>query len=633
MKSFRLSVTIILMTLLLISCGGGANIQSQSLALTDTSVSGSNLVYTYSDGSTVSKSISTTGTPTWASDHITKSTAYTLSDGSSDTLTETVAASVNKAYSANSQTVTSTYGDGYSTAVTNAAISSSVAWASDHITKTTTYTFADNEINPVVTIVNPSSATTYSGNTQTITSTYGDGHTASTSNTAVSSAVTWATDHITKTTTYTFNDASSDAVVESVAGVIQKTYSANVQTVTTTYGDGFVSTVNNNATSNIVAWAEDHVSKTISYSYSDGESNDISSTVNPSVNYSYSGSTQTVTNTYGDGYVSTNNNAPSSTASTWDNTDNSVDLVHSYINSEINNETREFSWSSYDSYNAGNAVELSGYAGYVAKSTTSSQITGYGHGHHSERETNYANNPITVALTYNSGALAKAVTTHTDSTVDYGPSTATWDTGAGVTRTIYNQKFDLLTKTDTYPFGGDELMLVASPSLTGFEYMTFGIWENNWVNSNNSSAETMASFSAGNSETSSSALPATGSYTFNGYASATAYESETSLQGYYTSDLQVVVDFGAGTGTMAATNTIDKNGTSRYWFDYAGTISIASDASISGNVAFTKENINSWQKYGHVQGYFYGPNGEELAGTIYRSSHSGDYRGSFGAKQ
>ena len=201
MKSFKLQVVLVLMALFLSSCGGGANLQSPSLTITDKSVSGSSLVYTYSDGSTVSKTITNTATATWASDHITKTTAYTLSDGSADSIVETVSATINKVYSASAQTVTTAYGDGYSTTVNNTAVSNSIGWASDHITKTTTYTFADSETNPVVTIVNPSSATTYSGNTQTITSTYGDGHTASTSNTAVSSTVTWATDHITRTTT------------------------------------------------------------------------------------------------------------------------------------------------------------------------------------------------------------------------------------------------------------------------------------------------------------------------------------------------------------------------------------------------------------------------------------------------
>ena len=623
-------VFFVIFTLLLASCGGGANVQPQGLSVSSKSIVGNNLIYTYSDGSSVSKSINASEAPVWGSDHITRTTTYRLVDGSSETIVESVSPTLNKAYNGSSQVVTTTYGDGYSTTVTNSAISNTVTWASDHITQTTTYTFADNETNSVVVIINPTSSTSYAGNTQTITTTYGDGFISTANNQAVSSSVSWAADHVTKTTTYTFSDATTDDVVETVAGTVQKTYATNVQTVTTTYGDGYVDSINNNADSNSEAWADDHITRTTTYTFSDGETNDVVSTVSPTLAYSYSGSTQTVTNTYGDGYVSTNDNAPSSTASTWDNTDNSVDLVHSYSNSEINNETREFSWSSYNDFNVGNSIELSGYAGYVAKGTNATEINAFGHSHSSERETGYANNPITVELTYSSGALVKAVTTHTDSTTDYGPSVATWDTASGASRTVYNEQFDLLTQSSVYS-GGDEKILVASPTLTGFEYMTFGIWERNWTKTNNRHQETMASFSSGNSETPDVSLPASGSYTFNGYASATAYASETSLQGYYTSDLQVVVDFGAGTGTIAATNTIDQDGASRYWYDYLGNIAIDSDAKISGNVEFTKENVNSSRKYGHVVGSFYGPNGEELAGTIYRSSSSFDYRGSFGA--
>ena len=259
MNVFRTIISTVFIALLLSSCGGGANLQSPSLTITDKSVSGSSLVYTYSDGSTVSKVIATTATATWASDHITKTTAYTLSDGSADSITETVSATINKVYSASAQTVTTAYGDGYSTTVNNTAVSNSISWAADHTTKTTTYTFADSETNPVVTIVNPSSATTYSGNTQTITSTYGDGHTSSTSNTAVSSAITWAEDHVTKTTTYTFADSETNSVVTAVNPSSATTYSGNTQTVTTTYGDGYSSAVNNSAATSVYSAGTDDI--------------------------------------------------------------------------------------------------------------------------------------------------------------------------------------------------------------------------------------------------------------------------------------------------------------------------------------------------------------------------------------
>jgi hypothetical protein len=48
--------------------------------------------------------------------------------------------------------------------------------------------------------------------------TYGDSTTATATNTATSNAVTWAADHVTKTTTYTFADSTTNPVVTTVAG-------------------------------------------------------------------------------------------------------------------------------------------------------------------------------------------------------------------------------------------------------------------------------------------------------------------------------------------------------------------------------------------------------------------------------
>ena len=92
---------------------------------------------------------------------------------------------------------------------------------------------------------------TYAADTQRIS--YSDGTT--TNNTATSSAVTWGSDHVTKTTTYTFANGGTNAVVATVPGVAgTPTYSGNTQTIVTTYGDGTSSTANNTATSSAVTW-------------------------------------------------------------------------------------------------------------------------------------------------------------------------------------------------------------------------------------------------------------------------------------------------------------------------------------------------------------------------------------------
>lgn len=141
---------------------------------------------------------------------------------------------------------------------TYTATSNTVTWATDHITKTITYTFADSTMNPVVTTVPSVAGTSYIGSTQTIITTYGDGTTAISTNTAISNLVIWATDHVTKTTTYTFADSTTNPIVTTVPGTVAPadfvataaSYPANWTTTglvtkpnisryVVTYGDGF----------------------------------------------------------------------------------------------------------------------------------------------------------------------------------------------------------------------------------------------------------------------------------------------------------------------------------------------------------------------------------------------------------
>jgi uncharacterized protein YjiK len=74
----------------------------------------------------------------------------------------------------------------------------------------------------------------YVANTEVVN--YSNG--TSLTNTAISVAVTWADDHITKTVTYTFDDGTSNPVVSVVPGVSSIVYSVDSETVFTTFGDG-----------------------------------------------------------------------------------------------------------------------------------------------------------------------------------------------------------------------------------------------------------------------------------------------------------------------------------------------------------------------------------------------------------
>ena len=69
----------------------------------------------------------------------------------------------------------------------------------------------------------------------------------SVTNVATSAPVTWADDHITKTITYTFTDGTTNPVVSVVPGISSVFYSVNSETVFTKYGDGTTSSTTNTA--------------------------------------------------------------------------------------------------------------------------------------------------------------------------------------------------------------------------------------------------------------------------------------------------------------------------------------------------------------------------------------------------
>jgi hypothetical protein len=102
---------------------------------------------------------------------------------------------------------------------------------------------------------------TYSGNTQTIVTTFGNGQTSTATNTATGTAVTWAADNVTRTTAYTFANGGSNvyevatvAAVASTPALTAAVYPANwtstgtvsnpsVSSITNTFGNGVITTL------------------------------------------------------------------------------------------------------------------------------------------------------------------------------------------------------------------------------------------------------------------------------------------------------------------------------------------------------------------------------------------------------
>jgi hypothetical protein len=205
------------------------------------------------------------GSQSVASNYSSKSGTYRFSDGSTSVISTTVSGSPKD------------------------------TWATDNVTKTTTYKYADKTTYAVTSTVEPTVS------------------------------VTWKADNITKSSKYVYGNGKTSTVVQTVNPVLAKVYSAGMQSIVTTYGNGYVTTATNTATSSPVSWASDHITKTITYNFADGTSNPVVSTVAPSVSTptltaavypSNWTSTGTVTlprvsslaTTYGDGYVLTTEN-------------------------------------------------------------------------------------------------------------------------------------------------------------------------------------------------------------------------------------------------------------------------------------------------------------------------------------
>ena len=210
-------------------------------------------------------------------------------------------------FKGNKQTIVTTYGDGSTSTEVNTAIAQQVQWLVDKTTRLTTYRFADGrshtekEIIPAV-ISKP----TYKGDLQTILTTFGDGTVKTQKNKAVKQRGEWSEDKKTKSTTFTFEDASEHVELQNFPPTVgAPTYKENTKTQTIFYGDGSTENKTLLAESEHITWSDDKLERISLFTFPDGsqhvEKNHIP------VNYSkpsYKGNQQKITITYGDGTIS-----------------------------------------------------------------------------------------------------------------------------------------------------------------------------------------------------------------------------------------------------------------------------------------------------------------------------------------
>jgi Subtilase family len=494
-RGFYMRVFISLLFIgLLSACGGGGGGGSPSYVaptITGTSYNGNQQTIAYSNGTTATN-VAVSSSVTWASDHITKTTTHTFSNGGSNPEVTIVQPTLGTpTYNGSTQIIPTSYADGYNSTITNQATSSSVTWAADHITKTTTHRFANGGTNPVVTSVQPIVGTpTYSTNTQTIVTAYGDGFTSTATNIATSAPVTWASDHITKTTTYTFANGGTNPVITTVQPTVgAPIYSGNTQTIVTTYGDGYATTTNNSAVASSITWASDHITKNTTYTFANGGTNPVVTTVQPTVGApTYSTNTQTIVTTYGDGFTSTATNTASSAPVTWASDHITKTTTYTFANGGTNPVvTTVQPTAGVPTYSTNTQTIVTTYGdGFTSTATntaTSAPVT-------------WASDHITKTTTYtfaNGGTNPVVTTVQPTIGTTYSTNTQTIVTtyGDGFTSTATNTATsapvtwgsDHITKTTTYTFanGGTNPVVTTVAGTTNTPSLTASIYPSNWT--------------------------------------------------------------------------------------------------------------------------------------------------------
>jgi hemolysin activation/secretion protein len=210
------------------------------------------------------------------------------------------------AYRGNTQTYTVTFADGTFTNVTEKAVSESVAWASDHVTKTITYKFPDGSTySEYQKVPRVTRSPQYQRDKQIVVVEYGDGTASKIVNKAVDQRHDWTDDHTARVDTYTFADGTIHQDIEPVA-LLKKTskYEGPTQEVTYNYSDGSSLVKKFQAVTQLESWSIDRETKTTKYSFQDGSTSKIVERVEPRLHaVRYVGDKKIISMRYGDGFI------------------------------------------------------------------------------------------------------------------------------------------------------------------------------------------------------------------------------------------------------------------------------------------------------------------------------------------
>ena len=244
----------------------------------------------------------------WAKDHSTRTTVYKFSDGTTNVEIKNIPKKYSQPEFKNGmEYITITYGDGTQKIQENEAVERKTLWSKDHLVQTIIYYFEDGksyeEKQEVPKVIGTPA---YKDDREIIKVTYGDGFVEELVELAIDKKITWANDHISKTTTYFFPDGTSNSVSSTLEKEeISKVYKGNLQTFTYLYPDGTKTALTRKAISEKVTWADDHVTKTVEYFFADGSINKVISEVRPVMSKPiYKQNFQLINYKFGDGTTS-----------------------------------------------------------------------------------------------------------------------------------------------------------------------------------------------------------------------------------------------------------------------------------------------------------------------------------------
>ena len=211
----------------------------------------------------------------WSEDKRTQITRYKFADGSFHVVEKRVNEKLVKTEFENGiEIATYKLGDDSFEVVKTAAIETTQEWWRDRISLLTHYTFPSGRVNTVIQAIQPiKTVLNYERHKQFTSLRYGDGSTDLVTNTATSQSVEWLDDHITKKTTYQFEDGTTSTAHDNVAPVREKPrYLADQQIIITEYGDGFKTRDVFKPVSQQVVWSAEKTNRTITYQFPDRSS-------------------------------------------------------------------------------------------------------------------------------------------------------------------------------------------------------------------------------------------------------------------------------------------------------------------------------------------------------------------------